>query len=60
MRQDGFRFMEDAVKTFLASIALVVGMAFFSQAFAADDGYCPHRALKNGHYVCGDLSDNTD
>jgi hypothetical protein len=47
--------MESALKTCLASIALVMGMAFYSQAFAAAD-CAHHQPHKYGHYVCGDVS----
>jgi hypothetical protein len=53
-------YWETAMKMLFASLALLVGMALTSQAFAADDGYCPHKSIKNGHYVCGDLSENTE
>ena len=45
--------METPMKTYLLSIALVVGMVFATQAFAQDDAtQCPHMVWKNGHYVC--------
>ncbi|MGC1540072.1 MAG: hypothetical protein WA808_09855 [Xanthobacteraceae bacterium] len=31
-----------------------------TQAYAAvNDSQCPNGALKNGHYVCGDMSSNS-
>jgi hypothetical protein len=49
-----------AMKAFLAGIAFVIGMVLATQASAAlNDSQCPNGALKNGHYVCGDMSNNS-
>ena len=49
------------MKALLTGIAFAVGMVLASQAFAATttNSQCPNFVLKNGHYVCGDISDNS-
>jgi hypothetical protein len=49
------------MKAFLTGIAFAVGMVLATQAFASDDlgTRCSHFGWKNGHYVCGDISDNS-
>ena len=39
------------MKMLLAGIAVAIGLAFASQAFALP---CPSGTVQNGHYVCGD------
>jgi hypothetical protein len=58
----GFRatYWGRAMKALLAGIAFVIGMVLATQASAAlSDSQCPNGALKNGHYVCGDMSSNS-
>ncbi len=38
------------MKTLLAGIALAIGLAFSSQAFALP--YCPNSTWQHGHYEC--------
>jgi hypothetical protein len=40
---------EIIMKMLLAGVALAIGLAFASQAFALP---CPHGTWQNGHYVC--------
>ena len=48
------------MKVFLAGIAFAIGMVLATQASAAlNDSQCPNGALKNGHYVCSDMSSNS-
>jgi len=48
------------MKTFLMGIAFAIGMVLATQALASVDGsQCPNGVWKNGHYVCGDLRDNS-
>jgi hypothetical protein len=48
------------MKALLAGIAFAIGMVIATQAYAAvSDSQCPNGALKNGHYVCGDMSSNS-
>lgn len=47
------------MKALLAGIAFAVGMVLASQAYAATSSQCPNFVLKNGHYVCGDVGDNS-
>jgi hypothetical protein len=48
------------MKAFLAGIAFVIGMVLATQASTAlNDSQCPNGSLKNGHYVCGDMSSNS-
>jgi len=47
------------MKTLLIGIAFVVGMLLSTQAFADNGGRCPNMTWKNGHYVCGDLANNS-
>lgn len=48
------------MKGLLGGIAFVIGMVLATQACAAlSDSQCPNGALKNGHYVCGDMSSNS-
>jgi hypothetical protein len=42
---------EIIMKMLLAGIAVAIGLAFASQAFALP---CPSGTVQNGHYVCGD------
>ena len=54
------KLMETTMKALLTGIAFAVGMVLASQAFAATtNSQCPNFVLKNGHYVCGDISDNS-
>lgn len=49
-----------AMKGLLGGIAFVIGMVLATQASAAlNDSQCPNGALKNGHYVCSDMSSNS-
>ena len=49
------------MKALLTGIAFAVGMVLATQTFAANanNSQCPNFVLKNGHYVCGDISDNS-
>ncbi len=49
------------MKALLASIAFAFGMVLATQAFAANTSYsqCPNFVLKNGHYICGDIGENS-
>jgi hypothetical protein len=48
------------MKALLAGIAFVIGMVIATQAYATvNDSQCQNGALKNGHYVCGDMSNNS-
>jgi hypothetical protein len=47
------------MKTLLTATAFVIAIVFTSQAFAADVPDCPKTTWKNGHYVCGDIQDNS-
>ena len=49
------------MKALLTGIAFAVGMVLATQAFASDDlgNRCPHSGWQNGHYVCGDISNNS-
>jgi hypothetical protein len=49
------------MKALIAGIAFAVAMVLASQAFAANanDNRCTNYTLKNGHFVCGDMGDNS-
>jgi len=49
------------MKALITGIAFALGMVLATEAFASYDVYtrCPHSGWKNGHYVCGDISDNS-
>jgi len=56
----GWVYRGRLMKTLLTGIAFVVGMVLATQAFAAEFGsHCPNSAWKNGHYVCGDIRNNS-
>jgi hypothetical protein len=41
------------------ALAMLLGVVFASRAFAADGADCPHSGWKKGHYVCGDIQNNS-
>jgi len=48
------------MKMLLTSVAFVVGMVLCTQAFADNGGArCPNMVWKNGHYVCGEIENNS-
>lgn len=48
------------MKALLTGIAFAVAMAFAGQAFGATpESQCPNKVWKDGHYVCGDLRNNS-
>lgn len=48
------------MKALLTGIAFAIGMVLAAQAFAATlDSQCPNKVWKDGHYVCGDLRNNS-
>ena len=47
------------MKALLTGIAFAVGMVLATQASAAiNHSQCPNGVLKNGHYVCGEITSN--
>ena len=54
-----FRPWTAKMKTLLTATAFVIAIVFTSQAFAADLPDCPKTTWINGHYVCGDIQDNS-
>ena len=48
------------MKALLTGIAFAVGMVLTTQAFAAvNSSQCPDGVMKNGHYVCGQVANNS-
>ena len=49
------------MKALLTRVAFAVAVVLASQAFAANanDNRCTNYTLKNGHFVCGDMGDNS-
>ena len=54
-------YWETCHESALTGIAFAVAVVLASQAFAANanDNRCTNYTLKNGHFVCGDMGDNS-